>query len=37
VRHAVVEVAGDLLELYAKRQTAKGYTFSPDTDWQKEL
>ncbi|MEA4812558.1 MAG: transcription-repair coupling factor [Anaerolineaceae bacterium] len=37
VRHAVVEVAGDLLELYAKRQTAKGYTYSPDSDWQKEL
>ncbi|MGB4596199.1 MAG: transcription-repair coupling factor [Anaerolineaceae bacterium] len=37
VRHAVVEVATDLLELYAKRQTAKGFAFSPDSDWQKEL
>ena len=37
VRHAVVEIATDLLELYAKRQTAKGYAFSPDTDWQGEL
>jgi len=37
VRHAVVEVAQDLLELYAKRQTAEGYAFEPDNDWQKEL
>jgi transcription-repair coupling factor (superfamily II helicase) len=33
----VVEVAQDLLELYAKRQTAEGFAFSPDNDWQKEL
>ncbi len=37
VRHAVVEVATDLLELYAKRQMASGYAFNPDTDWQREL
>jgi len=37
VRHAVVEVAQDLLELYAKRQTAEGFAFDPDNDWQKEL
>lgn len=37
VRHAVVEVATDLLDLYAKRQTAKGFAFSPDSEWQKEL
>jgi transcription-repair coupling factor (superfamily II helicase) len=37
VRHAVIEVATDLLELYAKRQTAKGHAFNPDSDWQKEL
>ncbi len=37
VRHAVVEVAQDLLELYAKRQTAEGFSFDPDNDWQKEL
>ena len=37
VRHAVQEVATDLLELYAKRQLADGYAFSPDTAWQKEL
>ena len=37
VRHAVVEIAADLLELYAKRQLAEGYAFSPDSDWQQEL
>jgi transcription-repair coupling factor (superfamily II helicase) len=37
VRGAVQEVAQDLLELYAKRQDAKGYVFGPDTEWQKEL
>ena len=37
VRKAVVEVAQDLLELYAKRQTAKGFAFSPDSAWQQEL
>jgi len=26
-----------LLELYAKRQMAKGYSFNPDSDWQNEL
>ncbi len=37
VREAVQEVAGDMLELYAKRQVAEGYAFSPDTPWQSEL
>lgn len=37
VRHAVVEVATDLLELYAKRQAATGHAFNPDSEWQKEL
>lgn len=37
VRHAVVEIATDLLELYAKRQLAQGYAFKPDSDWQREL
>jgi len=34
---AVQEVAQDLLELYAKRQEAKGFVFSRDTEWQKNL
>ncbi len=34
VREAVKEVAADLLELYAKRQTVKGYAYKNDTEWQ---
>lgn len=37
VREAVVEIAHELLELYARRQVAKGYAFQTDTIWQKEL
>ncbi|MDD3088499.1 MAG: transcription-repair coupling factor [Candidatus Omnitrophica bacterium] len=31
------KVAKDLLKLQAKRESALGYSFSPDTDWQKEV
>ncbi len=37
VREEVIQVAQDLLELYAKRQSAEGYAFKPDTPWQQEL
>jgi transcription-repair coupling factor (superfamily II helicase) len=37
VRQAVIEVAQDLLELYAKRQSAQGFAFSADSPWQQEL
>jgi len=37
VKEDVREVARDLLELYAKRLVALGYSFSPDSGWQKEL
>ena len=37
VRTSVDEIAKDLVELYARRQNAKGYAFSPDTVWQKEF
>ncbi len=37
VKAAVEEVAQDLVELYAKRQEAKGYQFSKDTIWQQEF
>jgi len=37
VKEAVVEVAQDLLDLYAQRSVVEGYTFAPDTPWQKEL
>ena len=30
-------VAKDLIELYAKRQKIKGFSFSPDTPWQKQF
>lgn len=37
VKGAVEEVARDLVELYAKRQSMKGHRFSPDTVWQREF
>ncbi len=37
VRESVQQVAEELLDLYARRQVARGYAFSPDTPWQKEL
>ncbi len=37
VREAVQQIAEDLLQLYAQRQTASGYAFHPDTPWQAEL
>ena len=36
-KEAVEQVARDLLQLYAERQTVQGTAFSPDTLWQKEL
>ncbi|MDE6063250.1 MAG: DEAD/DEAH box helicase, partial [Lachnospiraceae bacterium] len=37
VRTAVDAVAQDLVELYAVRQQAQGFQYSPDTVWQKEF
>ena len=37
VREAVLEIAEDLLDLYARRKVVKGYAFQEDTPWQKEL
>jgi transcription-repair coupling factor (superfamily II helicase) len=37
VREGVLEVAKELLELYAQRQVAQGNAFSGDTAWQQEL
>jgi transcription-repair coupling factor (superfamily II helicase) len=34
---AVDDLAEDLLDLYAVRETVHGYAFSPDTPWQAEL
>jgi transcription-repair coupling factor (superfamily II helicase) len=37
VKQAVIEVAQEMLDLYARRNVVQGYAFSPDTPWQKEL
>jgi transcription-repair coupling factor (superfamily II helicase) len=37
VKQAVLEVAQEMLDLYAQRNVVKGYDFKPDTTWQKEL
>ncbi len=37
VKEAVKKVAEDLLNLYARRQIVKGFAFSDDSTWQKEL
>ena len=37
VKAAVLEVAQEMLDLYARRHVALGYSFKPDTAWQKEL
>ena len=36
-RKAVRQIAGELIRLYAARTSAPGYSFSPDTPWQREL
>jgi len=36
-RAAVREIAGELVELYAKRQAAPGHQFAPDNPWQAEM
>ena len=37
VKQAVLEVAQEMLDLYARRNVVKGYAFKSDTNWQKEL
>ncbi|MCG5430934.1 transcription-repair coupling factor [Mycobacterium sp. MYCO198283] len=36
-RRAVREIAGELVSLYAKRQSSPGHAFAPDTPWQREM
>ncbi len=36
-RAAVQDLAQDLLALYAQRQTKRGYAFSRDNEWQREM
>ncbi len=37
VKEEVEKIAAHLLELYAKREAAPGFAFSPDTPWQGEM
>jgi transcription-repair coupling factor (superfamily II helicase) len=37
VKQAVLEMAKELLELYAQREVAPGHQYPPDTVWQTEL
>ena len=37
VKKAVAEMAEELIKLYAARMQAKGFAFSPDTEWQREF
>ncbi|MBK7127297.1 MAG: transcription-repair coupling factor [Dehalococcoidia bacterium] len=37
VKQAVVELAQELLELYAKRELARGHAFGADNAWQMEM
>jgi transcription-repair coupling factor (superfamily II helicase) len=37
VKEAVLEVAQEMLDLYARRNVVQGYAFKADTAWQKEL
>jgi transcription-repair coupling factor (superfamily II helicase) len=36
-RAAIRQMAAELVDLYARRQLAKGFPFPPDTAWQREL
>jgi transcription-repair coupling factor (superfamily II helicase) len=37
VRKAVTDLADELLALYAKREAAQGFPYSPDSPWQLEM
>lgn len=36
-KQAIQNMAGELVKLYAQRKVAKGYPYSPDSEWQKEF
>ncbi len=36
-REMIRKLAGELLELYARREAAQGFAFGPDTVWQREF
>lgn len=37
VKKSVEDIAQDLINLYARRELSKGYSFEPDTVWQYEM
>jgi len=37
IKKSMRDMAEELLELYAQRQTVSGYAFAPDTAWQREF
>ena len=37
VRQSIQAIAGDLLKLYAARESIPGHAFDPDTPWQREF
>ncbi len=37
VKESLKDIAGELLEIYARRQASRGYLFSEDTVWQKQF
>lgn len=37
VKESLKELAGELIKLYAQRQSVKGYSFSKDTVWQRQF
>jgi len=37
VKNKIKDAARDLIKLYAKRKASQGFSFNPDTVWQKEL
>ena len=37
VRQSIQEIAGELIKLYAARESIPGHAFEPDTPWQREF
>jgi len=37
VQRSIEELAGELIEIYAKRKALKGFQYPPDTAWQEEF
>ncbi len=37
IKKSVIDIARDLLQLYAIRETTAGFAYSPDSIWQREL